>query len=522
MNGCTVGQLLRVLIVEDSERDAALLVRELNRGGYELAFERVETPEAMRAALQGQTWDIMISDYSLPHFSALAAIEVIRQTELDLPIIIVSGTVGEEIAVEAMRAGAHDFMPKGQFTRLLPAIARELREAARRAEHRAVERQLHEAQKMESIGQLTGGIAHDFNNLLGVIVGSLDLLIDLVEQDSVQTELANDALTGALRGAELTKRLLAFARRQPLSNAAVDLNERLPNVIEVLRRTLGEGIQIIPRQAPDLWFARVDPSQIDDVLLNLAINARDAMPNGGTLTIETANMHLDEQYAAVRAEIAPGDYVMLSVSDTGIGMPPDVMERATEPFFTTKEPGKGTGLGLSMIYGFAKQSGGHLSIYSEIDVGTTIRIYLPRALNEAPVKEAEATGSAELPGGSETILVVDDNAALRRVAVHRLSGLGYTLREAENGPAALAIVEGGGRIDLLFTDIGMPGGMSGYELANLAVQRQRWLKVLFTTGYGNMHLGTGHEPEKLAIVLRKPYRAQELAEKVRTALDTSS
>jgi signal transduction histidine kinase len=515
-----MGKQLRVLIVEDNERDAALLLRELKRGGYDLIFERVDTPEAMAAAIGSQPWDLVISDYSMPRFGAPAALDLVRKAQLDLPFIIVSGTVGEEVAVESMRAGACDFMPKGEFTRLLPAIDRELREAQLRAVHRAMEDHLRQAQKVETIGQLTGGVAHDFNNLLGVIIGNLDLLIDMLRPDPARAELAESALSAALRGAELTKRLLAVARQQPLSARAIDINERLPGMVAMLRRTLGEAIDIRTALAPDLWPARADPSQVEDALLNLAINARDAMPGGGALMIETANVRLDESYPAAVAEIAPGDYVALSVTDTGEGMAAEVIERATEPFFTTKPPGEGTGLGLSMIYGFAKQSGGHLSIYSEVGVGTTVRLYLPRARDADAGEEAAPPAGATPSRGGERILVVDDNPALRKVTLRQLTELGYACRDADSGPAALAILDAGERFDLLFTDVGLPDGVSGYDLARLAEQRQPGLKVLFTTGYAHAHREDDrHEPVH---VLRKPYRSHELAQTVRDILGPSA
>ena len=351
-----MAQKLRVLIVEDNERDAALLVRELQRGGYELVYTRVETAEAMSAALTNQVWDLVVSDFAMPRFSAQGALAVVRELQMDLPFILVSGTVGEEVAVEAMRAGAHDFMPKGHFTRLLPAIERELREAAGRAERRTIESQLRRAQRMEAIGLLTGGIAHDFNNLLGVIIGNVEALLDAVRPSPDKVELAEEILNGATRGADLTRRLLAFARQQPLSPRVVDLNERLPGIVAMLQRTLGESILVSARLAEGLWPTRIDPSQVEDALLNLAINARDAMPNGGALTIETANAQLDEHYAVLHVDAMPGEYVALSATDTGGGMSAEIIEHAIEPFFTTKEQGKGTGLGLSMVYGFAKQS----------------------------------------------------------------------------------------------------------------------------------------------------------------------
>jgi signal transduction histidine kinase len=471
----------------------------------------------MTAALQ-QQWDVVISDWSMPHFSAGDALTLLQETGRDLPFIIVSGTVGEEAAVAALQAGAHDFLAKGRLTRLIPAIEREMREAAGRAERRIIEQQLRQTQKMEAMGQLTGGIAHDFNNLLGVIVANGDLLLEAVKGSPELVELVNEILTSALHGADLTHRLLTFARQEPLSLQTIDLNTHLPRVITILRRTLGEGVSIATSLADGLWETRVDPSQMENALLNLAINARDAMPDGGTLTIETANAQLDEHYAALYSEVVPGDYAMLSLTDMGTGMPPEVIERAMEPFFTTKEPGKGTGLGLSMVYGFAKQSGGHLNIYSDVGVGTTIRLYLPRALGEDAGQAAAMEPDRALPTGGEAILLVDDNAALRRVTLRRLTALGYRVHDAETGPAALAVIDSGEQFDLLFTDIGLPGQMNGFELADRARERRPGLKVLFTTGYGNPGGRNGAAGSQLKHLIRKPYRSDELADKLRAAL----
>ncbi len=510
-----MSRTLRLLIVEDNPDDAELLLRELRRSGYEPSWQRVDTEATMAAALD-RRWDAVVSDWAMPQFSALEALALVQRRGLDLPFLIVSGTVEEEIAVAAMRAGAHDFMAKDRLSRLLPAIERELREAKGRAERRRIEQQLRRSQRIEAMGQLTGGIAHDFNNLLGVIVINADLLLEQVRGNPEQAELAGQILASAMHGAELTRRLLAFARQQPLSPDIVALNEKLRPIITILKRTLGEDIEIVTRLAEDLWRTRVDASQIEDALLNLAINARDAMPNGGRLTIETANATLDASYAELHAEVVPGDYVMLAMTDTGIGMAPEVIERAVEPFFSTKEVGKGTGLGLSMIYGFVKQSGGHLSIYSELGTGTTVRLYLPRAEAAPAAGDPERRGAAKLAGSGEAILLVDDNAPLRRVTRRQLVGLGYRVRDAGDGPSALALIEAGEPFDLLFTDIGLPAGMSGYQLAEQAKRSLPHLKLLFATGYGNPgEAGARRGPEPL---IRKPYRSEELALKVRAAL----
>jgi two-component system CheB/CheR fusion protein len=381
------------------------------------------------------------------------------------------------------------------------------------------EEMLRQSQKTEAVGKLTGGIAHDFNNLLGVIIGNVEFLLDGVRDRPDLTELARDILASALSGAELTHRLLAFARKQPLQPQVVDLNALLPGQVAMLRRTLGETIQVSTTLAPELWPTLADPTQIGDALLNLALNARDAMPHGGRLAIETANAHLNRQDVAGNTEVGEGDYVVLAVIDTGTGMPPEVIERAMEPFFTTKPAGIGSGLGLSMAYGFARQSGGDLRIDSEVGVGTTIRLYLPRARIDAAAGKAAAEADTPDPGGSETILLVDDNPTLRDVTQRHLVALGYRVSTAASGPAALAILQSGETFDLLLTDVVMPEGLSGYDLAEAAQHVQPGLKLLFTTGYARELSMDGDGTQDRRPVLRKPYRRHDLAKAVRSVLD---
>jgi PAS domain S-box-containing protein len=378
-----------------------------------------------------------------------------------------------------------------------------------------VEAELRQAQKMEAIGQLTGGIAHDFNNLLGIIIGNAEFLIDAVH-DKDEAGLAKEILNSALSGADLTRRLLAFARRQTLQPRRIDLNGYLPNHVAVVRRLLGESITITTSLADDLWPTRADSSQVGDALLNLAINARDAMPHGGTISIATANARLVA--GSPDEEVMTGDYVMLSVTDTGIGMTHEVLERAIEPFFTTKAPSAGSGLGLSMIFGFAKQSGGHLRIDSELGHGTRVRLYLPRAHSVEAI-EADAATAATLPHGKELILLVDDDAEMRTVARRHLVSLGYRVGEAGSGPAALEILQGGRAFDLLFTDIVMPDGMTGHQLAAAARQLRPGLKVLFTSGYFRQPDSEPAGAMAVGAMIRKPYRRQELAATVRAALE---
>jgi len=364
-----------------------------------------------------------------------------------------------------------------------------------------LEDQLRQAQKMEAIGQLTGGIAHDFNNMLGIVIGNLDGLLEHFDDGSPQVHALNQALKGALHAAELTNRLLAFARKQPLEPQVIAINDMLPDVISILRRTLGDSISVQVATSDDLWPAFADPAQVQDALVNLAINARDAMPNGGVLTIETVNVHLGKHYASQNPGVEAGDYAMLGVTDTGTGMPPAVVDRALEPFFTTKPVGQGTGLGLSMIYGFARQSGGHLKIYSEVGHGTTVKLYLPHQ---------------EMPRGTETVLIAEDNEDLRLMVSEQLSSLGYRVIEAKNGEAALPILMGSDPIDLLFTDVVMTGHITGPELARRARRHRPGLQVLFTTGYAESATLNGISGAQF---LRKPYRKRDLAPKIRSVLD---
>jgi PAS domain S-box-containing protein len=385
-------------------------------------------------------------------------------------------------------------------------------------ERRNLERQLQQARKLEAIGRLTGGIAHDFNNLLGIVTGNLDLLLDRLEGDPDAMELARDALDGALRGAELTKRMLAFGRQQPLQPTVIDLNEIVLGMTNLLRRALREDIVITTAPADGLWPALCDKSQVENAILNLAINARDAMPGGGRLLLETANIRLDEDYASRNTEVAPGDYVMLAVTDSGTGMPPDVIERAFEPFFTTKPAGEGNGLGLSMIYGFVKQSEGHIKIYSEVGHGTTIRLYVPTAGADA-ARDGQGQTADTPAARRETILVVEDDERLRRMAVKLLGSLGYQVREAGSARAALEILNSGESIDLLFSDVVMPGGMLGSDLAAEVKITQPRMKVLLTTGYSEVFVKEGGGPLDDVAMIGKPYRKPELAAKLRELLD---
>ena len=385
-------------------------------------------------------------------------------------------------------------------------------------QRKQTETQLRQAQKMQAIGQLTGGIAHDFNNLLAIIMGNLELLHEQLTAQPRLLDLAQQALKAVDRGANLSRRLLVFARRQPLLTQPTDLNKLAQSMLDLMRRTLGATIQVDTALAADLHQTLVDPGQFETALLNLVINARDAMPQSGKLILETANVILDREHLVAHPDVRPGPYVMLSVSDSGVGMTPDMLEHAFEPFFTTKEASKGSGLGLSMVYGLVKQSGGHIAMYSEPGHGTTVRLYLPpllrpvQALPEAPIIEAIPQGQGE------TVLVVEDDPDVRLFAVSALRSLGYDSRQAGDAETALQVLEATPEIALLFTDIVLPGGMDGVGLATEVQRLRPGLPILFTSGYTEHTLVGGGQLMDGVEVLTKPYRKVELAGKLRTML----
>ena len=629
---------LRVLIAEDSEDDALLLVRELRRGGYELSYERVASAAAMAAALDRQGWDLVIGDHSMPHFSGLTALSLVRERGLDVPFICVSGTISEEMAVAAMKAGANDWVTKGQLKRLLPAIERELREARGRAalraseasyahlverapvgiyrsspagrflsvnaalvrilgydsaadvlrldmardvyadpaerqrlldrdtytdreydeveatwkrkdgrllsvqlsvravrkgageveyyetfvrdvtEQRRLQQQLVQSQKMEAVGRLAGGIAHDFNNLLTVITSYSDLLLQDLGGEDPKREDVEQVRKAAEGAAALTRQLLAFSRQQVLAPRVVSLSVVVQGVEKMLRRVIGEDVDLVTALDLNVGSVKADVGQLEQVLMNLAVNARDAMPTGGKLTIETANVEHDPDYAREREAALLRRFVMLAVSDTGIGMDEATKARIFEPFFTTKEPGKGTGLGLATVYGIVQQSGGFIWVYSEPGHGTTFKIYLPQVEASA---QGRAAGAApgDLPRGTETILLVEDAAAVRAVTRQVLERQGYTVLEAAHGAAALQTAAGHpGPIHLLLTDVVMPV-LSGRQLADQLARLRPDAKVLYASGYTDDAVVRHGVLEAGISYLQKPFTADSLARKVREVLD---
>ena len=388
-------------------------------------------------------------------------------------------------------------------------------------ERRRLDEQFRQVQKMDAIGQLTGGIAHDFNNLLTIIVGNMDMAgraLDTGDAARARRSVIN-ALKGAERAVVLTQRLLAFSRRTTLEPRVIDVNRLVTGMAELLGRSLGETVELRTVTGAGMWRVEADPGQLENALLNLAVNGRDAMPDGGKLTIETQNLRVDESYASAHSEVAPGQYVAITVTDTGTGMPPHVIARAFDPFFTTKEVGKGTGLGLSQVYGYVKQTGGHVKIHSEPGEGTTVRIYLPRSASDVIDDEPDGDSGAERGQPSETILVVEDDDDVRSYTVESLRELGYRVLEAHDGPSALRLLDRQeAPILLLFTDVVMPG-MSGRELQEAALALQPGLRVLFTSGYARNAIDHGGRLDAGVKLLPKPFTLSELAAKIRDVLD---
>jgi len=517
---------IRVLIVEDTPSDAKLVLHELRRRHPDVEHVVVETEPALRKALEGANWDIVISDWQLPQLNGLRALAVVQELHSDLPLIIVSGTIGEEVAVEAMRAGASDYVLKDRLTRLTAVVEREMREQRERELHRQTqgtlrrtEEQLRQAQKMEAIGNLAGGIAHDFNNLLSVILGYSSLISSQLSAGDPMLEDIQELVDAANRGGELTRRLLAFGRRQMLQPRVVRVDEVIADIEGMLRRVIAESIVLSVVRPGVLDHCRVDPGQLEQVILNLVVNARDAMPNGGKLSIETTNADLGDSYTVSHVGMKPGRYVMMSVTDTGTGMDRETQSRIFEPFFTTKDRDKGSGLGLSTVFGIVQQSGGHIWVYSELGHGTSFKVYFPSV--DAPGEAVRRSPSSARPPtnrGTERLLVVEDDDAVRTVLGTVLRRAGYSVMEASNGGEALLICEQDTDIDLMLTDVVMPR-MNGRQLAERVKALRPKLKVIFSSGYPGHTMVLHGDLDADADFLPKPASPDALLRKIREVLD---
>jgi two-component system, cell cycle sensor histidine kinase and response regulator CckA len=519
--------ILNILMLEDNPLDTELAIKTLEKAGFVCRWDRVETREELISCLDAGKYDLILSDYNLPNFDGLSALKVFMERKLDIPFILISGAIGEETAIESLKSGATDYVLKDHLSRLVPVVKRALLEKEElglrkqaEKEKAALQEQLRQSQKMEAIGQLAGGIAHDFNNLLTVIQGYSEIaLLSLKQTDPLRDTILRINEAG-IKAGNLTQQLLAFSRRQVLEMKVVDLNETIRELNNMLRRVIGEDIELITMLEKDLWYTKVDPRQIDQVIINLAVNARDAMPTGGRLTIETANVNVDKSYTDVHADILPGPHVMLSVSDTGTGIPPEIKNRIFEPFFTTKERGKGTGLGLSTIYGIINQCGGSISVYSKSGQGATFNIYLPQVA-EASIVLKKGTNQIKSPRGNETILVVEDDAAAKRLTVEILNMQGYLVLEASNGTEALKIARTYEKnIQLVLTDVVMPQ-MSGKEMIDRLRILRANIKALFMSGYTNNAIVHHGVLDKGLFYIQKPFTVDGLSKKIREVLDSN-
>jgi PAS domain S-box-containing protein len=640
---------VRLLLVEDSESDAELIVLELRRHGYEVASERVDTAAALRAAMDSETWDLVICDHSLPGFGSDQALSIVRQTRPEPPFVILSGAIPEAEAVEAMKAGARDVVPKSNLSRLGPVVDRELSEASNRrrvregidelhdsearmraivdsaldavltidqtgavldfnpaaeamfgrarsevagipladvlippsyraahrrglehfvttgeapilgqrlelsalradgsefpieltvahtrvggtslftgsirdlTERKSLEAQLRQAQRMEAVGELAGGIAHDFNNLLTVIRGYADVALASLPSDDVNRMPVTEIRQASDRAASLTAQLLAFGRRQLLRPELVTLNLLVDGAQGMIRRILPEDISIELHLATDPPVVEVDRGQFEQVMLNLAINARDAMPTGGVFTIETATVDLDSTSVAARPAVTPGRYHMLAITDTGFGMDAATQARIFEPFFTTKEVGEGTGLGLAMVYGTVKQSGGSIWVYSEPGRGTTIKIYLPIAEGQAGSAPVPPHLERELKLPSLSLLLVEDDPQLRRLITDALERAGCSVIAVESASEALAVIDKLEHLDLVISDVVMPG-MNGLDLVRLLRERRPGLRALFMSGYASPVVEARGVDIAAERFLQKPFTLVQLASAVQETVGSS-
>jgi two-component system, cell cycle sensor histidine kinase and response regulator CckA len=529
----------RILYIECSEADIDLTAGYMAEHAPHLQLDIVRSATEGLELLQRTLVDLVLVDLRMPDMHALDFLRQLRQRGQSLPVVVVTGGGDETAAIAALKLGAYDYICKreGYLTQVPYAIDNAIdrfrlmqlnrrleaeladRERAE-AERARLSEQLQQAQKIESLGRLAGGVAHDFNNLLTVITGHADVMLEKLAPDAPLRENVRNVSAATRRASDLTRQLLAFGRRQVLQPRVMDLNESIRESTSMLSRLLSEPVELVTVLDPHLGHVEADPSQLNQLLINLAVNARDAMPHGGRLTIETDNVSIDDEEAQRHPSFQPGSYVMLAVSDTGIGIDNDVLPHIFEPFFTTKEHGKGTGLGLSMVYGIVKQSGGWIWVYSEVGHGTTFKIYLPRV--EGALAVIGAPAALDSPRGEETVLVVEDQQEVRSLMRDVLRTHGYDVIEAAEGPSAVAACEGVARpISLLITDVVMPG-MSGPTLAAHLSTVRPDMRVLYMSGYTDAAVFEHGIAEQPVPFLQKPFTPSQLTRKVREVLDAPS
>jgi signal transduction histidine kinase len=516
---------LRILHLEDNPHDAALIHANLEAGGILCATTRVQNQAEFVAALERGGIDLIFSDFRLPTFDGLSALNIAHERWPEIPLIFVSGTLGEERAVDSLKCGATDYVLKDHLARLAPAVRRAMQEVEERRERRRLEAQFIEAQKMHVIGQLAGGVAHDFNNILAVIMGYASLITSEIEPDDPLRKYAEEIVHASDRAAGLTRQLLVFSRKQLVQPVVLELNEVVADMDKMLRRLIGENIAVTIVPGKETGRIMADSGYIGQLLMNLVVNARDAMPNGGKLTIATGAAEAGCRKTEDRnptSKFPPpdsGDYAVLSVSDTGTGMTEEVKQHLFEAFFTTKPAGKGTGLGLATCQTIVQQCGGHIEVQSELGHGTTFKIYFPR-LEQAVVPPKKTVAGVPLLCGTETVLLVEDDASVRQLAGSILEAQGYTVLNASNGQDALRVASDhqGPRIRLVITDVIMPV-MNGKVMAEWLKITYPNLKILFTSGYTDDAISQYGVLEAGTAFLAKPYAPATLARKVRAMLD---
>jgi len=513
---------LHILHLEDNPNDAQLVERTLAAGGLPCLITRVATRAEYLAALEDKSIDLILCDNTLPNFDGLSALALSRERSPHLPFIFVTGTLGEELAIESMQKGATDYVLKERLSRLCPAARRAMQEVEEQAGRRQLEEELIGAQKMEVIGRLAGGVAHDFNNILFIIMSYNELIAESLGQDNPLQAYSTEIRHASERAAGLTRQLLIFSRKEKVQPVVLDLNEVLKDMDKMLRRLIDENIAMTIVPGREIGRVKADSGYIGQVLMNLVVNARDAMPNGGRLTIATNNVTLDEAYARARDGVVPGDFVMLTVSDTGSGMTEEVRAHIFEAFFTTKPTGKGTGLGLATCQTIVQQFGGHISVDSEAGKGAAFKVYFPRVENPLEVA-AGPVQAGPLSRGKETLLVVEDDPAVRHLAQRVLEGQGYEVLRASNGQDALHMVRDhkGAPIRLVITDVVMPL-MGGKVMAEWLKTAYPDLKILFTSGYTDDALNQQGVLEPGVAFLPKPYTPATLLRKAREVLDQPS
>lgn len=522
MTAFSTDKAIRILCLEDSEQDRMVLEETLESDGLICNLVHARDREEFEAALGQGLFDLIISDFTLPGYDGMAALAAARKAQEQTPFIFVSGTIGEDRAIEGLKRGATDYVLKHRRDRLAPAVRRALREARERSERRQLEVQLRQAQKMEAFGQLAFGVAHDFNNLLAVIRGNAQLALKRSQKggEEVQENLAQ-ITTASEKAANLTRQLLAFSRKQEWRPRPVNLNVAINNMTKMLRRIIGEDIQLRHSHDGQTPCVHADEGMIEQVLLNLVVNARDAMPQGGDLLISTKKLRIDAKYARSSSQEGSGEFICLRVRDTGRGIAPENMERIFEPFFTTKEAGKGTGLGLATVYGIVKQHRGWIRVSSRVGAGTVFRIFLPAVEPPNPCAALPET-EPDVRNGSERLLLVEDDPSVRLVTRRLLGMHGYQVIEAATGREALEIWRSQqATIDLLVTDMVMPGGITGRDLAEQLRQHRPELKVVFVSGYCANVVGVDSDyfQGRNNFFLQKPYHPRALMDILRDCLD---